>query len=127
MVGDRILLQQVLVNLVINAMDAMASTPTSSRKIVVRTQTTVRGVNVSVEDRGSGVAADVAAHLFDPFVTTKPKGMGIGLTIVRGIVEAHHGTIHAQNNPERGATFRFSLPVHSAQTPGISSDLQVSA
>jgi len=112
--GDRVLLQQVLVNLVINAMDAMATIPPAGRVVFVRTTITPLVVEVSVEDRGAGIAPDVLARLFEPFFTTKSKGMGIGLTIVRGIVEAHGGTIQACNNPHGGATFRLMLPLAPA-------------
>jgi signal transduction histidine kinase len=115
-VGDPILLQQVLVNLIANSMDAMALTPAPDRRIVVRSTMTRHVAEVAVEDSGEGIVPDVLARLFDPFVTTKPKGMGIGLTIVRGIVEAHGGTIQAKNNPGGGATFWFTLPAVGVQT-----------
>ncbi len=109
--GDEILLEQVMVNLLINAMDAMALTPVSERRIVVRTAVTRHGAEVSVEDHVAGIAAEVQARLFEPFVTTKPHGIGLGLPIIRGIVEAHGGTIRAANNPNGGARFWFTLPV----------------
>ena len=109
-IGDQILLQQVIVNLLVNAMDAMAQTPDAERRLVVTTTMTRHVAEVSVRDRGEGIAADVFARVFEPFVTTKTKGMGIGLAIVRGIVEAHRGTIQATNNPEGGATFGFTIP-----------------
>ena len=108
--GDQILLQQVMVNLLVNAMDAMAQTPDAERSVLVKTTMTRHVAEVSVQDRGEGINNAVIARVFDPFVTTKGKGMGIGLAIVRGIVEAHRGTIQATNNPDGGATFWFTLP-----------------
>jgi signal transduction histidine kinase len=108
--GDQILLQQVMVNLIVNAMDAMGGTPPADRRVVVQTVMTRHVAEVSVQDRGHGIAADVAGRLFDPFVTTKRNGMGIGLAIVRGIVEEHGGTVQARNNADGGATFWFALP-----------------
>jgi signal transduction histidine kinase len=112
--GDQVTLQQVVVNLVVNAIDAMASTPPSDRRLVVTTTATPHGVEVAVQDFGEGIAPDMMSRLFDPFVSTKADGMGIGLTVVRGIVEAHGGTIQARNNSGRGATFSFKLPVIGA-------------
>jgi signal transduction histidine kinase len=108
--GDPILLQQVLVNLVLNAIDAMATVPAAVRHVVIRTRTTGTTAEIAVRDCGTGIAPDVATRLFQPFVSTKMAGMGIGLTIVRGIVEAHGGTIDGHNNPDGGATFWFTLP-----------------
>src|SRR4029077_8186457 len=95
-------------------MDARATVPPPGRVVFVRTTMTPLVVEVSVEDRGAGIAPDVLARLFEPFFTTKSKGMGIGLTIVRGIVEAHDGTIQPCNNPHGGATFRLTLPLAPA-------------
>jgi len=92
----------------------MATIPPAGRVVCVRTTTTPVVAEVSVEDRGAGIAPDAFARLFEPFFTTKSKGMGIGLTIARGIVEAHDGTIQACNNPHGGATFRLTLPLASA-------------
>ena len=108
--GDQILLQQVIVNLVVNAMDAMTDTPPGDRRVLVTTMMTRHVAEVSVQDRGGGMTSGVIEHVFEPFVTTKAKGMGIGLAIVRGIVEAHGGTIQATNNPQGGAVFWFTLP-----------------
>ena len=107
--GDQVLLQQVLVNLVMNAMDAMAETPPARRRVTIITE--VRGgvVDVSVHDAGTGLPAQIDGTLFTPFVTTKAHGIGIGLTITRTIVETHGGTIDARNNPEGGATFTVTL------------------
>jgi C4-dicarboxylate-specific signal transduction histidine kinase len=108
--GDQVLLQQVLVNLVINAMDAMAETPPARRLVTIRTEVRAADVAVSVLDGGTGLPAHINGTLFTPFVTTKASGLGIGLTIARTIVEAHGGTIDARNNSERGATFTVTLP-----------------
>ena len=110
-IGDQVLLQQVLVNLVINAMDAMAEMPPSRRHLTIRSDVRAADVEVSVSDTGTGLPAQINGTLFAPFVTTKAHGLGIGLTIARRIVEAHGGTIEARNNPEGGATFALTLPV----------------
>jgi len=109
-VGDSILLQQVVVNLVMNAIEAVAEAPLERRHVTVRTEVTPGSVGVSVRDAGTGLPGSGDARLFEPFVTTKTNGMGIGLTIARSIVEAHHGRIDARNNPEGGATFTVTLP-----------------
>jgi signal transduction histidine kinase len=108
--GDPVLLQQVLLNLVRNAMDALAETPPSRRRITIRDTVKTSAVEVSVSDTGTGLPADVIDRLFTPFVTTKSNGLGIGLTIVKSIVDAHGGTIDANRNPEGGATFTVTLP-----------------
>jgi signal transduction histidine kinase len=109
--GDSVLLQQVIVNLVMNAMDAMGQTPGERKQIRVRTAIAGDHVEVSVSDRGPGLPQSLDGRLFEPFVTTKEHGLGIGLSIVRGIVEAHGGTIQARNVPEGGAEFRFTVPI----------------
>jgi len=121
-IGDAIMLQQVLVNLIVNGMDAMALAPASQRRLVVQSTRTRQVAEVAVRDDGGGIAPEVLPRLFEPFVTTKSKGMGIGLTIVRGIIEAHGGTIQARNNPDGGATFSFALPSHAAQARDVSSE-----
>ena len=107
--GDQVLLQQVLVNLVMNAMDAMAETPPARRRVTISTEVRAADVEVSVRDTGTGLPAQIDGTLFTPFVTTKAHGLGIGLTIARTIVDAHGGTIDAHNNPEGGATFTVTL------------------
>ena len=107
--GDQVLLQQVVVNLVINAMDAMAKTPPARRHVMIRSEVRAADVEVSVADTGTGLPADIIDTLFTPFVSTKSHGLGIGLTIVRTILDAHGGTIDAHNNPEGGATFTVKL------------------
>jgi signal transduction histidine kinase len=107
--GDQVLLQQVLVNLVVNAMDAMAETPPARRRVTISTEVTTADVKVSVRDTGRGLPAEIDGKLFAPFVTTKAHGLGIGLAITRTIVDAHGGTIDAHNNPEGGAIFTVTL------------------
>jgi C4-dicarboxylate-specific signal transduction histidine kinase len=113
--GDRVLLVQVLVNLVMNAMDAMADTSPARRHVVIRTQVRAADVEISVRDNGTGLPAASTGTPFTPFVTTKAYGLGIGLTITRAIVEAHGGTIDACNNPDGGATFTVTL--RRSETP----------
>jgi signal transduction histidine kinase len=112
--GDPVLLQQVLVNLLINAMDAMAETPPDRRHITIKIEIRRAEAEVSVRDNGPGVPPDLIGRLFTPFVTTKSHGLGIGLAIARNIVEAHGGSISARNNPEGGATFAVTLRLSEA-------------
>jgi PAS domain S-box-containing protein len=111
-VGDGVHLQQVLLNLIMNAMDAMASQPHDRRRICVRTRACADWlVELSVTDLGHGIDPEKLPRLFEPFFTTKPNGMGMGLSIARTIVEAHHGRIWAENHASGGAVFRIALPV----------------
>lgn len=112
--GDQVLLQQVVVNLVMNAMDALAGTPPAQRRVVVSNGNGPDGVQIAVCDSGPGLPGALDGKLFEPFVTTKADGLGIGLSIVRGIVEAHGGVIDARNQTNGGAVFRFTLPYHAA-------------
>jgi C4-dicarboxylate-specific signal transduction histidine kinase len=110
--GDPIQIQQVLVNLVSNALDAMRETPPNQRKVEISTAGNGDGeVRLSVRDHGTGIRSEVHEQLFDQFFTTKEQGLGMGLAIVRSIVEAHGGKIHAQNVADGGACFYFTLPV----------------
>jgi signal transduction histidine kinase len=113
--GDRVHLQQVLLNLVVNAMDAMADTHVSRRRVTVRTALRRDGnVEVAVSDRGHGITPERLPKLFESFFTTKDRGMGLGLSIARSIVEAHGGRIWAETDAEGGATFRFLVPATEA-------------
>lgn len=109
--ADRIQLQQVFLNLVVNAFYAMRRIPARRRQVIIRTFTTdSRFVTLEVQDSGPGVPPERLAKVFDPYFTTKSKGMGMGLSICRSIITAHHGKISAANNPGRGATFSIVLP-----------------
>jgi C4-dicarboxylate-specific signal transduction histidine kinase len=108
--GDRIHLQQVLLNLMLNGMEAMVTTPPERRQLVIRTTQANGTVEVSVEDTGPGIADLDSGKLFEPFYTTKSQGMGMGLSIARSIMEAHAGRITAENNRDGGATLRCYLP-----------------
>jgi len=109
-VADRVQIQQVLINLLRNAIEATKQQP-APRSIVVRTVRDKQEAIISVEDNGPGVTLEAAAKLFQPFHTTKPHGMGIGLPISRSIVEAHQGRIWNEPCQPRGVAFRFSLPI----------------
>ena len=109
--GDRVQLQQVILNLVVNAADAMKDTPDGNRIISVRTSRLDNFARLSVSDRGPGVPEDKLKEIFEPFFTTKAEGMGMGLSIARTIVEAHDGQISAENRDHGGASFRIRLPL----------------
>jgi signal transduction histidine kinase len=113
--GDRVQLQQVLLNLVMNAIDAMKDTEGSDRRVIVHTaETKGRTVEIVIEDNGTGVPPDKSDQIFEPFVTTKPHGMGLGLSICRSIIQAHGGQIGSANRPSGGARFWFTLPAAEA-------------
>jgi signal transduction histidine kinase len=108
--GDRVQLQQVVLNLLINAFDAMKEAIATERNVKVRAQTNGAGtVEVSVRDHGTGLTSDELARIFQPFYTTKREGLGMGLPISRSIIEAHGGRLWAENNADRGATFHFTV------------------
>ncbi len=116
--GDRVQLQQVSLNLVMNAIQAMASVTGRPRELTIRSETHDRDrVRLTVQDTGVGIAAKHLDELFSAFFTTKPGGMGMGLTISRSIVEAHGGQLWTTPNEPHGAIFHFSLPVGPAPPP----------
>jgi len=111
--GDRVHLQQVLLNLILNGMDAMSGCPAEERLLTIQAVKAKDGnVEVVVKDCGTGIPSDKIPHLFQPFFTTKSNGMGMGLAISRTIIDAHGGKIEAGNNPGKGATFKFTLPAN---------------
>ena len=113
--GDRVQLQQVIINLIINAIEAMSGVGKGSRALLISTaQEASGGVRVSVQDSGPGLDVEGLDRLFDAFYTTKPAGMGMGLSICRSIIEAHGGQIWASRNVGPGATFQLTVPVASA-------------
>jgi signal transduction histidine kinase len=114
--GDRVELQQVIINLVMNGMEAMSSVANGKRDLMIRSQQNVDEVLVAVEDSGVGIAPENVDRLFNSFYTTKPSGMGMGLSICRSIIEAHGGKLWAASNSGPGATFQFTLP--RRQEPG---------
>jgi C4-dicarboxylate-specific signal transduction histidine kinase len=112
--GDRVQLQQVIINLLMNGIEAMQSVTDRPRELVIRSaQDATRRVLVSVTDCGVGIAAEGADRLFNAFFTTKSSGMGMGLSICRSIVEAHGGRLWATADVPHGATFQFTLPANA--------------
>jgi C4-dicarboxylate-specific signal transduction histidine kinase len=109
--GDRVELQQVMLNLIINAIEALSETSEGARELLIGTAKTESGdVLVEVRDLGPGLSPVALEHVFDAFYTTKPSGMGMGLSICRSIIEAHGGRLWASANVPNGATFQFTLP-----------------
>jgi PAS domain S-box-containing protein len=109
--GDRIQLQQVLLNLILNACDAMGEAAATGRQLVLATELTDGLVQLAVSDRGTGIPESQLERVFEPFVTFRSQGLGLGLAISRSIVSDHGGSIRAENNADGGATFRCFLPV----------------
>jgi len=117
--GDRVQLLQVLLNLILNACDAMHDAPLGERRLTLSAESDGRGhVVISVADRGTGIAKGQFEKVFEPFVTTKAGGLGLGLAICRSIVNAHEGKLTAANNPDGGAVFHLSLPT---RVPSVAS------
>ena len=109
--GDSVPLQQLLLNLVTNACNAMSDVGAPGRRLIVRTSFALgEGVRVTVSDSGHGIPDDNLERIFEPFFTTRPEGMGLGLTVCRTIISVHGGRLWAENNPDRGASFHFILP-----------------
>jgi signal transduction histidine kinase len=116
--GDRIQLQQVMLNLILNAIEAMSGSRDGSRDLLVRTTQDGPGsVLVAVQDSGPGLKPESVDQLFDAFYTTKPGGMGMGLSICRSIVEAHGGRVWATANMPPGAVLQFTLPIRRKTSP----------
>jgi two-component system sensor kinase FixL len=107
--GDRIQLQQALLNLILNAFDAVSETE-GERQVTIAIDVDGGAVRLAVRDSGPGIDPASISHIFEPFFTTKPKGMGMGLVITRSIVKAHGGQLSARRNEDRGSTFLISLP-----------------
>jgi signal transduction histidine kinase len=108
--ADRVQLQQVIINLVVNAVEAMAAIDDRPRLLVIRSRVTDDEVVVTVRDAGVGIDPSAVDQLFSAFFSTKPGGMGMGLSISRSIIEAHGGRFWATTNPDHGASFHFTLP-----------------
>jgi len=120
-VGDRIQLQQCIMNLLLNAFDAITEAASDHREVTIKVAPEKPGwTSVSVCDTGAGIDPSIANRLFEPFVTTKSNGMGLGLLVTRSIVEIHGGKIWVAPNPDRGATFTFTLPLVKRQQPRAS-------
>ena len=118
--GDYIQLQQVILNLVVNGIDAMRTT-SANRTIDIRTSRVGTFAELSVSDRGPGISEDKLKGIFEPFFTSKAEGMGMGLSIARTIIEAHRGLIWAKNRDHGGASFRIRLPCNDADGGGHAS------
>ena len=114
--GDRIQLQQVMLNLVVNGIESIAAAGSRERRVVGATVLLDQHrVEISIADSGAGISQEHLAHVFDPFFTTKEQGMGMGLSIARTIVEAHRGRIRAENQVGGGAIFYMTLPLAKTQ------------
>jgi C4-dicarboxylate-specific signal transduction histidine kinase len=116
--ADRVQLQQVVLNLMINGMDAMAETNDRAKDLLISARGAEAEVVVRVEDSGMGLDTEAAEKIFNPFFTTKPHGIGMGLSISRSIIESHEGRLWASPRPSGGAIFQFTLPVHLRDSDG---------
>jgi signal transduction histidine kinase len=113
--GDRVQLQQVILNLIMNAIEAMSEVREGSRELLIDSSVSAPdGVIVAVRDSGPGLKPEILDHLFDPFYTTKQTGLGMGLSICRSIAERHGGRLWASANAPRGAVFQFIIPLDQA-------------
>jgi signal transduction histidine kinase len=116
--GDRVQLQQVILNLIVNGLEAIAKSKDGTRELIVRSDQDEDGkLIIAVSDSGEGVDAANLEHVFDAFFTTKPDGMGMGLAISRTIFEAHGGRLWATSNSPKGAVFQFTLPANAESAP----------
>jgi two-component system sensor kinase FixL len=114
-IADEVLIQQVLINLVHNAIESVSAGSANERTVVIRSRVKDHYAEVRVRDRGIAATPDVIDSLFEPFVTTKPDGLGVGLAICKSIIERHGGQIHATRNRTKGMSFLFSIPLHQAR------------
>jgi two-component system, LuxR family, sensor kinase FixL len=122
--GDKVQLQQVALNLLLNAFDAMKDCPANEREVKVRAETAGAGLlRVAVRDHGTGLSGDKLDKIFQPFYSTKRDGLGMGLAISRSIIDAHGGRLWAENNPDRGATFYCTLPVSDEGSKSVEARL----
>jgi signal transduction histidine kinase len=113
--GDRVQMQQVILNLLINAIEAMSEISEGPRELLISTRDTeTDGVLVAVRDSGPGIAPESVDRLFESYYTTKPTGLGMGLSICRSIIEAHGGQMWAAANVPQGAVFQFTIPARPA-------------
>jgi signal transduction histidine kinase len=117
--GDAVQLQQVVLNLIINAMEAISEAEAAEREVSVTTKLSGTSAEIMISDTGPGIATGDLRNVFDPFFTTKSQGMGMGLAIVRTIVEAHHGQVSAENQPSGGALFTIKLPIARGRSPSV--------
>ena len=108
--ADRVQLQQVMLNLIVNGIQAINDVADGQRDLMVTTEGTEDSVRVGVRDTGPGLSPDKFERLFEPFYTTKPNGMGMGLSICRSIIEAHGGRLWATGHASQGAVFQFTIP-----------------
>ena len=109
---DRVQIQQVVLNLLLNSSEALMTVSGDMRKIVIQTsQKDTQNITVAIKDNGPGVDEQIIDRLFEPFYTTKKEGLGMGLAISRSIVESHRGSLWAENNSDSGVTFYFTIPV----------------
>ena len=116
--ADRIQLQQVMLNLLMNAAAAMKNSAIGQRKIIIKTfMPDSQTLKVLVTDFGTGLDESNIKNIFQPFYTTKTEGLGVGLSISQRIIQAYDGTIEASNNPGGGATFIITLPIHQGDSP----------
>ena len=115
--GDRIQLQQVLLNLISNSFDAIEDSPYLHEILIRTSRKDPDTIMAAVKDSGCGISAQNMPKLFTHFFTSKPDGLGMGLSISRSIIEAHGGRLDVENNPDRGVTFYFTIPVAAKNTP----------
>ena len=120
---DRIEIEQVILNLVRNGFEAMNDTVIGQRQLTIQTSMAGNGaIEVAISDTGEGLSPENAEKIFESFFTSKPNGLGIGLSISRSIIEAHGGNLWAESNPDCGATFRFILPLKGAEYVQVRTD-----